>query len=122
MKKLILPFTAVAILAGCGGSYNHYEKNETYTQDGYDCIVEINEEGAINHANTDKSDSTVYPNTSCGELLNKKSEAAAPEAPAVPVVAKVVLAEPQPTTTTIRSVKRVYLRNNCKASYGTWCE
>lgn len=119
MKKLILPFTAVAILAGCGGSYNHYEKNETYTQDGYDCIVTINEEGVVNRANTDKNDSTVYPNTSCGELLNKKVEA---ETPAAPVVTKVVLAEPQPTTTTIRSVKRVYLRNNCKASYGAWCE
>jgi uncharacterized lipoprotein len=122
MKKLILSFASIAILAGCGGSYTHYQKNEIYTQDGYNCIVESAEEGVVNRTNTDKSNNTVYPNTACAELLNKKSEVAAPVAPVAPAVTKVVLADEKPETTTIRSVKRVYLRNNCKASYGTWCE
>jgi uncharacterized lipoprotein len=115
MKQIILSFAAVAVLAGCSTSYTHYQKNEVYTQDGYNCVVESAEEGVVNRTNTDKTNSTTYPNTACAELLNKKPAAEEPAA------TKVILAE-QPTTTTIRSVKRIYLRNNCKASYGTWCE
>ena len=112
MKKIILSFAAVAVLAGCA-SYTQYKKNEIYVQDGYDCIVKTGEWGVVNRTNTDKSNSTVYPNTACAELLNK-------EPAKEPVAKKVVKVEP--TTTTIRSVKRVYLRSNCKSSYGTWCE
>ncbi|NMA32487.1 MAG: hypothetical protein GX944_00970 [Alphaproteobacteria bacterium] len=117
MKKIILSIAAVAVLYGCSSSYTHYEKNEIYTQDGFDCIVETGEKGVMDRANTDKTNSVIYPNTACSELLNKK-----PETPAAPTINKVVFVK-QPTSTTVRSVKRVYLRNNCaKASYGTWCE
>ena len=99
MKKSILVFAAVALLAGC--STTHYAKDERYIQSGHDCIVKVDEWGVISRTNSDKYSRVVYPNTHCAEVMNKKSTAV------------------EPTTTS--TVKRVYLRNNCNASYGTWC-
>jgi hypothetical protein len=107
MKKLILSFAAIALLAGC--SHTHYAKSERYIQDGRDCIVRNSEYGIINHNNIDDDSRTVHPNTACVELMKP---AAAPVA-----TSNVYFNEP----VKIQTTKRVYLRNNCKASFGTWC-
>lgn len=101
MKKLILSFLAVAVLSGC--AYTHYKKEESYVQSGHDCIVKNAEWGIVDRNDKDAKSRVVYPNTACAELMGKKTA-------------------PQKTTITIHSVKRVYMRNNCKASYGTWCK
>ncbi|MCL1891733.1 MAG: lipoprotein [Alphaproteobacteria bacterium] len=106
MNKSILAFAALAILAGC--AHTHYAKDERYVQRGDDCIVKVDERGIVSRNNADNSTRTVYRNTHCAEVKAQL------ERPAE----KISYAEP----TGYRTVKRVYLRNNCKASYGTWCD
>jgi hypothetical protein len=118
MKKIILSFAAAAMLAGCGSSHTHYSKEERYTQNGHDCIVEINEQGIANRVNADKKSNVVHSNTACAELTKKpipaQTQFAAP-APAANIVYLV------PVQTPTRTIRRVYLRSNCRASYGNWC-
>lgn len=101
MKKLILSFLATAVLSGC--AYTHYKTEASYVQSGHDCIVKNAEWGVVDRTNKDAKSRVVYPNTACAELMGKKTA-------------------PQKTTITIHSVKRVYMLNGCKASYGTWCK
>jgi hypothetical protein len=108
MNKFIFAFAAVAVLAGC--SHTHYAKSERYVQDGNDCIVRTSEYGIVSKKNIDDKNRIVHPNTACVELM-KSADAA--EASAT----NVYFNEP----VKIQTTKRVYLHNNCKASYGTWC-
>jgi hypothetical protein len=107
MKKSILAFATVAMLAGC--SYTHYSKGERYIQSGHDCIVKIDERGVVNRTNANNRARAVHPNTACAELIGKSAAKPAP---------KFAHAEP---SATVRTVKRVYLRHNCR-SYYAWCE
>ena len=104
MKKTILAFAAIAVLAGC--AHTHYAKDERYVQSGHDCIVKTSEWGVVARNNVDNSGRTVYPNTHCAEVIGKSAP-----------VAKTVYSEPA----TVRTVKRVYLRSGCPGSYGAWC-
>ena len=103
MKKSILAFAALAILAGC--SHTHYAKDERYIQRGDDCVVKTDEWGIVSRNNNDMSNRTVYRNTHCAEVKRQLEGG----------TEKITYAQP-------RTVKRVYLRSGCPQSYGTWCE
>ena len=73
MKKTLFALLAFAGLAACS-SYDYYQGNIRYVQDGEDCIFYATESGArysddIRDVNTDKE--VVYRNTFCRDLYQR---------------------------------------------------
>jgi len=119
MKKTILAFAAVAMLGGCAHTY--YSNSEKYIQDYNDCVVKTNEYGVLNKTNTGGKNRVVYPNTTCAEVIaNKSAKTAAPQTDYVAPTYTMPTYYYTAPAATVRT-QRVYLRNNCAASYGQWC-
>ena len=71
MKKTLFALIAFIGLSACAGSYDYYDGNVRYYQDGEDCIFYSTESGYryshdIRSLDTDKK--IVYRNTMCRDL------------------------------------------------------
>ena len=80
MKKTLFALIAFVGLSACAGSYDYYEGNVRYYQDGEDCIFYSNESGYryssdIRSLDTDKK--IVYRNTKCRDLYLRDNFGAA---------------------------------------------
>ncbi len=76
MKKF-LAFVAVLVLAACSRSYDYYQGNVRYVQDGNDCIYSSGEIANNYSSEVDTADlakQIVYRNTSCAELYARDME------------------------------------------------
>lgn len=80
MKKFLISFVGLALLAGCT-YYDYYKAGVRYTQDGDDCIYYVAESGRDYTSRIDGLDNNekiVYRNTKCADLYARDNDGRIP--------------------------------------------